>query len=200
MSAQMNLLAPSEEKRIEVPVCGSVLYAGASSCNSQHKPLFPHCHVPAMPTEIEAESDWLAALNFAEGDCRYDQAPCARFKPTKPSRTGSGSCGPGAPRLMSLARGIEVNDRLVSWSVVLAARTEQREMEPEVARARDLAQAYHYLDYYGHVYGEPEDGDSWSPVPLIQQIAAEARQLGGEPELLEPRTEYMRTGLTTLAS
>jgi hypothetical protein len=196
MTAQMSLLAPAGDQPIEVPICGSVLYAGASSCDSRRKPLFPHRYVPAMPRGIEAESDWLTVLNFAEGDCRYDQAPRARFKATKPSRTGSGSCGPGAPRLTSLARGVEVNGRLLGWSVVLAARTEQREVEPEVARARDLAQAYRYLDYYGRVYAEPTDGDEWSPVPLMLRLAAEARELGGDPTLLEPRSDYMREALS----
>jgi len=92
-------------------------------------------------------------------------------------------------------RGIEVDGALATWPRLLAGRAEQREVEPDVARARDLAEAYHYLDYYGGVYEEPEESDEWSPVPLIRRLAAEARELGGDPTLLEPRSQYMRLAL-----
>ena len=42
---------------------------------------------------------------------------------------------------------------------------------------------------------EPEPGDEWSPVPFIRRLALEARQLGGDPSLLEPHSDYMRRGL-----
>jgi hypothetical protein len=78
---------------------------------------------------------------------------------------------------------------------VLAGRREQREVEPEIARARDLAEAYHYLDYYGRVYADLPWREDWTPVPLIARLAAEARELGGDPTLLEPHTDYMQEGI-----
>jgi hypothetical protein len=39
---------------------------------------------------------------------------------------------------------------------LLTGRREQRHAEPDIARARDLAEAYHYLDNYGHVYAQPD--------------------------------------------
>ena len=42
-----------------------------------------------------------------------------------------------------------------TWPALLAGRREQRHDEPDIARARDLAEAYH-LDYYGHAYAQPD--------------------------------------------
>jgi hypothetical protein len=68
------------------------------------------------------------------------------------------------------------------------------------SRARDLAEAYHYLDYYGRVYGDidPDARGSreWSPVLLIEQLARTIVELGGDPKLVEPRTDYMRAGVS----
>jgi hypothetical protein len=76
---------------------------------------------------------------------------------------------------MASSRGIEVDGRLLGRPRLLGSRQEQREVEFDLARARDLAHAYHLLDYYGAVYGEPEErdgfdgiGEQFSPVPLIQ--------------------------------
>lgn len=112
----------------------------------------------------------------------------------------SGHCGPGEPMLWASSRGVKVDGSLATWPRLLSGRAEQRQVEPEVARARDLAEAYHYLDYYGAAYGEPEEGDAWSPVPLIRRLGAEARELGGDPTLLEPRSQYMRMALATTVS
>ena len=198
MSGQMNLLAPPAEAELEVPVCPQILLRGAGAFGEREhsEPLFPHRHLPPAPSAMPDESAWLAALDFAEEVRRYAQAPRPVLDLAKPGYSGaSGRSGPGMPRLWATSRGIEVDGALATWPRLLAGRAEQRQVEPEVARARDLAEAYHYLDYYGGAYEEPEVGDEWSPVPLIRQLAAEARELGGDPTLLEPRSQYMRLAL-----
>jgi len=196
VSGQMNLLAPPSEAELEVPVCPQVLLRGAGACGREHAPLVPHRHVQPAPAAMRDEGVWLAALDFAEEVRRYSQAPLPVLDLDKPGDSGaSGRSGPGMPSLWATSRGVEVDGALATWPRLLAGRAEQRQVEPEVARARDLAEAYHYLDYYGGVYEEPEESDEWSPVPLIRRLAAEARELGGDPALLEPRSQYMRMAL-----
>jgi hypothetical protein len=200
-AVQMNLLAPPADERLNVPFCWEVLYYGANARadRGRGEPLFPHRFVPAPPAKLPDEAEWLVALDFAEEARRYNQAGCARLDLSKRDGAGSngpmGQGGPSGPMLMASSRGVEVDGRLATWPQLLGGRREQREVEPEVARARDLAEAYHYLDYYGRVYAEPEPDDEWSPVPFIRRLALEARQLGGDPSLLEPHSDYMRLGL-----
>jgi hypothetical protein len=59
----------------------------------------------------------------------------------------------------------------------LRALRAQREAEPHVAQARDLAQAYHYLRDYAHAYGTPAD----APPRLLAAIREEITALGGNP-------------------
>jgi hypothetical protein len=100
---------------------------------------------------------------------------------------------------MASSRGVEVDGALATWSQLIKARREQRDVEFHVARARDLAHAYHCLDYYGRVYGEAHEersgGDGYSPIPLIRRLAEEATGLGGQPGLLTFHTTYMRRGI-----
>jgi hypothetical protein len=201
MSGQMSLLAPPSAGPLEVPICQAVLVYGANARTEggRGERLFPHRHVPSPPPKLPDEAGWLAALDFAENARRYNQAGRAVLDLSKRDGAGSngpiGSGGPSGSSLMASSKGVEVDGRLATWSRLLKGRQEQRDVEADIARARDLAEAYHYLDYYGHVYAEPQDGDDWSPVPLIQRLAAEARQLGGDPTLLDPRSEYMRAGI-----
>jgi hypothetical protein len=202
MGGQMNLLAAPVGAEIEVPVCRAVLYAGANARAEgvRGEPLFAHRFSPPTPPGIgEQAAHWLAVLDFAEDQLRFVQAPCARLILSGPesraSRCTGGACGPGRPSLSASSRGVEVNGRLLTWTWVLAGRSEQRDAEPQIARARDLAHVYHLLDYYGRVYGEPREGDEWSPVPLIAGLAERAYGLGGDPSKLEPRSEYMREAI-----
>lgn len=206
MSGQMNLLSPSSEDSIEVPISPSVLYLG-SRAHVHGRPdeaLFPHRYVPPVPTKLPDEAAWLAALDFAEEQLRFKHAPCAILDFAQLSGTGccGGRCGPSSPTLTSSSRGVEVDGVMATWAQLLRGRQEQREVEFDLARARDLAQAYHCLDYYGHVYGEPEDrdgfdgiGEQWSPVPLIRGLAEEAIDLGGNPTRMKFHTAYMRQGI-----
>jgi hypothetical protein len=145
------------------------------------------------------EAEWLAALDFVEEARRFNQAGRAVLDLSKRDGAGSngpmGRSGPSEPSIMASSKGVEVEGHLATWPQLLKGRREQREVEVDVACARDLAEAYHYLDYYGRIYAEPKEGDDWSPVSLIRRLAAEARRLGGDPTLLEPHTDYMRQGL-----
>jgi len=201
MGGQMNLLAAPVDAEIEVPICRAVLCSGANARfeDRRGEPLLAHRFIPPVPPGIDEETHWLTALDFAESQLRYAQAPCARLVLSGPeSRTSKctgGTCGPGRPRMSASSRGIEIDGERVSWARVLTGRAEQREAEPQIARARDLAHVYHLLDYYGQVYGEPSGCDEWSPVPLIASLAERAYELGGDPSRLEPRSEYMREGI-----
>ncbi len=206
MSGQLNLLAPPKDDPIAVPISRSVLYAGsrARAAGDSNEPLFPHRHVPSAPPDFGDVDAWLAALDFAEGELRFKQAPRARLDLDRCSGTGcsGGRCSPSGPMLMSSSRGIEVDGVPVTWARLIKGRQEQREVEFGLARARDLAEAYRLLDYYGRVYGEPEDrdgfdgiGEQFSPVPLIRQLTQEAIELGGDPTQLQPHTSDMRQGI-----
>lgn len=197
----MNLLAQPSEGSIEVPVCPAVLCHGsrAGRKNGTQDPLFPHLHVPHRPSKLANDEHWLIALDYAEEVHRYDQSAEAVLQlDAKVSRSPGGRWCGDEPRLWHDSRGIEVDDILVSWAHLLAGRAEQREIEPEVARARDLAHAYKYLDYFGEVYDDLPHPEDWSPVPLIRRLAEEARALGGDPTLLPVHTEYMREGIATI--
>jgi hypothetical protein len=89
-----------------------------------------------------------------------------------------------------------------TWPALLAGRREQRHAEPDNARARDLAEAYHYLDYYGHVYFEPDFLGNDQTVSgscradrFIAQLVRQVIDLGGDPTLLDLRSDYMRAGI-----
>lgn len=206
MGGQMNLLAAAVAEAIEVPTCPAVLHAGANarSEGGRGEPLFAHRFAPPAPPGIGEEADWLAALEFAEDQLRYAQAPCARLALSGPesrtSRCNGGTSGPGRPTLWASSRGIEVDGRKLTWARVLAGRSAQRDAEPQIARARDLAHVNRLLDYYGHAYSEPSEGDEWSPVPLISGLAGRAYELGGDPSRLEPRSRYMREGIAVARS
>jgi hypothetical protein len=202
VGGQMNLLAAPVGQAIEVPICPAVLYVGANARaeGGRGEPLFAHRFVPPAPPAIaEQAAHWPAVLEFAEDQLRYAQAPRARLVLSGPecrtSRCTGGACGTGRPSLSASPRGVEADGRLLTWARVLAGRSEQRDAEPQIARARDLAHAYHLLDYYGRAYVEPSEGEEWSPVPLIAGLAERAYELGGDPSRLEPRTEYMREGI-----
>jgi hypothetical protein len=203
VSGQLNLLAPPSEGPLAVPICRSVLSAGsrAVAAGKACEPLFPHRHAPPRPSAIPDDLAWLAALDFAEQQLRFRQAGRAVLDLRRGGGkdcTG-GQSGPNSPLLMASSRGIEVDGASATWPQLLKGREEQRDTEFDVAWARDLAEAYHCLDYYGRVYGEVDEKGSsekgYSPVPLIRRLAEEAIELGGKPGLLTIHTTYMRRGI-----
>jgi hypothetical protein len=165
--------------------------------------LFAHHHVPARPATVTDDRVWLAMLDLAEDARRYNQAGRAVLDLT--AKGGAGSNGPiGTGDLMLDGNGCENwrDKSRATWPALLAGRREQRHAEPDIARARDLAEAYHYLDYYGHVYAEPDFlgndqtvSGSWRADRFIAQLAGQVLDLGGDPTLLQPRSDYMRAGI-----
>jgi hypothetical protein len=184
---------------IAVQPTPTVCYAGASARADRGRgaPLFAHKHVPALAPGVPDEAKWLAILDLAEHARRYNQAPDPILKLTE--RGGAGSNGPiGVSDLRLDHSGCAPNPSgrtVVPWPALLRARAEQRRVEPHVARARDLAEAYHYLDYYGSVYEAQPVRGSWRAERLIEQIACTVIELGGEPGLLAAHTAYMRAGI-----
>jgi hypothetical protein len=178
--------------------------ADARARGGRREPLFAHRHIPTRPATVRNDTVWLAMLDLAEDARRYNQA--SRAVLNLAARDGAASNGPiGIGDLMLDSRGCRewgANTGHASWAQLLAGRRQQRHAEREIAAARDLAEAYHYLDYYGHVYAQPDFlGDDqtvrggWRADAFIAQLARQVLDLGGEPALLEPRSDYMRAGI-----
>jgi hypothetical protein len=187
---QLALWAPP---LIEVEPTRKVLVYGASAGPSYTR----HPDIGIRDTEVA-----LQALAFAEEGLRYNQAGRAVLDCSARNGAGSngpmGRSGPGQTSLELDGKGLHVRRPIrasVTWPRTLQALRDQREDEPEVATARDLASAYHYLDYYGHVYGDPAVSGDWRGDRFVQRIASEVLELGGDPTLLEARTQYMAAGI-----
>ena len=85
---------------------------------------------------------------------------------------------------------------------LLAGRRAQRHAEPHVAAARDLAEAYHYLDSYGRVYDRPDFlgndqtvSGSWRDDAFVTQLAHQVLDLDRDPTQLQSNSDYMRAGI-----
>jgi hypothetical protein len=199
IGAQLNLLAGAAGT-IEVPVSPAVLASGSRAVDAEGRLLFPHRHLPGVPATLGEEVEWQAALDLAETALRAEEPTHATLDLDGPRRFGGyvGTCGPALPCVTASGSGVEVGmgaaRRSVRWPRIFTALAERREAEPEVARARDLAEAYSRLDHYGRVYGGGPLEEGWTPLPLIRGLVAEARELGGDPVRLPQHTDYMREG------
>jgi hypothetical protein len=123
-------------------------------------------------------------LVMAEEALRYDQAPnpCLVVPPRRTS--GLGSNGPiGQDSITADGTGISDyrSGESATWPQLLRALAAQREDEPHVASARDLAQAYKYLSYYSRAYGTPDD----APPQMLEHLRAAIRELGGDPDAVQ---------------
>jgi hypothetical protein len=119
-------------------------------------------------------------LALAEDALRYNQAPNPRLVVPDKRGRGIGSNGPiGRDLLTADSKGIRdfQTGESATWPQLLRALAAQREDEPHVARARDLAEAYHYLSYYSRAYGTPDD----APPKFLDNLRAAIRELGGDP-------------------
>ncbi len=165
--------------------------------------LFAHRHLPARPATVTEDQVWLTMLDLVENARRHNQA--ARAILDLSLRNGAGSSGPiGFGDLTLDSKGCEhrTTKSHASWPALLSGRREQRHAEPDIAHARDLAEAYHYLDYYGRVYGEPDFlgrdqtvNGSWRAATFVTKLAGQVLDLGGDPALLNTHSDYMRAGI-----
>jgi hypothetical protein len=119
-------------------------------------------------------------LVLAEDALRYNQAPNPRLILPAKQGHGLGNNGPmGRNSLMADPSGIRdfKTGQSATWPQLLRALAAQRADEPQTARARDLAEAHHYLSYYAGAYGTPDD----APPVLLGELRMAIRELGGDP-------------------
>lgn len=69
----------------------------------------------------------------------------------------------------------------IPWTQLLATLAALREDEPQVARARDLAQAHRLRAHYGQAYVD-------APARLLDRLDAQITALGGDPTHATPRS------------
>ncbi len=186
---------------IEVPVTRSVLSHGAAATDEDRQPLFPHRHVPRRPASVRSDGTWHEMLDLAETELRFRTAPAA--VPDLSVKPG-GCLGAGNGSLMIDGSGCSHHEGggKASWPQLRGGLAARRGAEPAIARARDLATAYHYLDYYGAVYAGTDflgrdntQHGSWRADRFIASIAATVIDLGGDPCLLPLHSDYMRVGV-----
>jgi len=175
MTEQLSLFAEATAAPVDVAVTRDVRIDGArAGAIPKHKTVV---HVAGFEPATLARM-----LALAEDALRYNQCPTARLD-IRPTR-GTGTNGPvGRGNLMADSRGVHDwrTGQQATWSQLLRALRAQREQEPHVAQARDLAEAYQYLDYYRRAYGTPAD----APPQLLASIRDEIRALGGDPARVE---------------
>ena len=175
MDDQLSLLGDAvADETVTVSPTRAVLMHGASAREvPRHRDVGP---IGSAGAETAARM-----LALAENALRYNQAPSPRLVVDPEKRKGLGSNGPmGANSLMADNTAIRdyKTGETATWPQLLRALAAQREDEPHIARARDLAHAYHYLSYYSRAYGTPAD----APPALIASLRASITELGGDPD------------------
>ncbi|MCW2995579.1 MAG: hypothetical protein JWQ18_3074 [Conexibacter sp.] len=178
MSEQLSLLGDAAaEKTVRVAPSPRVLVYGANA------PEVP-CHRDAGALGTATAKTVRLMLGLTEDALRYNQAPDPRLVVPEKRGRGIGSNGPmGRNSLMADGTGIRDfrTDECATWPQLLRALAAQRKDEPHVARARDLAEAYHYLSYYSRAYGTPHD----APPQLLEDLRVAIGELGGDPDSVE---------------
>jgi hypothetical protein len=177
MGEQLSLLGTaSADEVVGVTPTREVLLRGAGATSVPS-------HAATGPIGTASAATVARMLVLAEDAARYNQAPNPRLSIDPSLRRGLGSNGPvGHSSLMADSSGIRdwKTGESVTWPQLLRTLAAQREDEPQVARSRDLAEAYHYLHYYSHVYGGPDD----APGKLLSQLRDAIRELGGDPDAI----------------
>lgn len=183
MSAQLSIF-----ETITLPVADSrdVRIRGAAD---EAVPRHDWAAAPGRP-EWLTEEQWGDLLAQAEKAIRWKSAPRSTPNLDENPRELTGSGGAwwydakgfrewGDPRRPQ-------SPRYVSWAAIRRALREIRERDPAVARARDLAEALHLLDYYQRAYlghdgssGWVPLGDRWSPDPLLDRLRSDIVLNGG---------------------
>ena len=139
-------------------------------------------HTAAVQVAGVSASTLKRMLDFAEDALRYNQRPSRTLDLT--TTHGAGTNGPiGRGNLHADSKVVEDwhTKEHTTWPQLLRALRAQREAEPCIAQARDLAEAYHYLHAYSFAYGTPAD----APPALIAGIRAHILALGGDPDSVD---------------
>lgn len=185
---------------LDVPV--EVIQAGGQQFIRVDPPA--HTHIPRRPPAIRQDRTWLRMLAYTEENIRWASTRAVLDLSRKPAREITGGICADGYRLDISSRGCNVplSTQKASWPQLLAGIAAQRSVEPAIARARDLADAYHRLDYFGRVYKQPDflGNDqtirgSWRADRFITEIAREVLELGGDPTLVPLHSNYMRVGV-----
>jgi hypothetical protein len=177
MGEQLSLLGDAAaEETVRVAPTRKVLVHGANA------PEVPR-HRDAGALGSASAETVRRMLELAEDALRYNQAPNPRLMVPEKRTRGLASNGTiGINSLTADGKGISDfrTGESATWPQLLRALAAQRRDEPHVARARDLAEAYHYLRYYCRAYGTPAD----APPKLLENLRAAIRELGGDPTLV----------------
>ena len=186
MSAQLDIFAQPREITIEPT--REVIRLGAKAAPA-------HEHVPSpRPKALHSDDEWLLVLRTAEEQCirwRSWSIPHPLPLDEKPRECegGNGEVCYTGKGVAIIDRGGERERRWASWSALLRGLRAQRDREPHVADARDLAAAYHAAATYWRYYlSEPpvveaDDDDfqvrATSHFAGLKDVIA---KLGGDPE------------------
>jgi len=188
---QLDLFAPPVETVVVEPA-REVIRRGASAGSVPS-----HEYVPEpRPRSMHTDEEWLGALSTAEGLIRWKSWTQPHPLPLdeRPHECVGGG-GDYWHDGKGVAAGAWNDRRYATWPALLKGLQAQREHEPHIADARDLAHAYHALEQYdgfyvrdgGSVAGHG-DSDEWRQrvaVPHLAHLKQVVVDLGGDPGMVE---------------
>jgi hypothetical protein len=191
MSSQLDLFAPAIEALSMEPT-RDVLCRGPGTSEVR-----AHTYVPSpRPRTLHSDKEWLMALRVAEGEIRWrswtQPHPLPLDKRPDDCSGGSLNCWYDS-KGVGFASDVGQQRRYATWPALLRGLREQREHEPHIADARDLAHAYSALETYDRYYirdgGSAVSGcdrDDWRQrvaLPHFARLKAIIEKLGGDPTL-----------------
>lgn len=183
---QLDLFAPPPEVVPVTPTQEVIVFGARAKCVPLHQ------HVPSpRPKAIVADDDWLLALRVAEECIRWRSWTQPHPLPldSRPDDCVGGAAG-ARGWYWHDNKGVTIGERggpTASWPALLRGLREQREREPHVAEARDLAAAYKALESYDDHYIRDGDGGEWREtvaVPHFEKLKETIVGLGGDPDFL----------------
>lgn len=193
MTVQMDLFAPVVE-RFSVEPTSAVIVHGAKAAGVPR-----HTFVPApRPDSMHSDEEWLTVLEVAEEQIRYKNWTRPHPLPLdeKPADCEGGYYSDRLQCEYSSGKGVclidpEWSSRCVKWPVLLRGLRAQREQEPHIADARDLAAAYRAHETYdryfvrdgGSVPGRNDGFRERVAIPHLARLRQIIIDLGGDPDL-----------------
>jgi hypothetical protein len=189
MSGQLDLFAPAIEP-VTVEPTRDVVRGGAGSAEVPR-----HTHVPSpRPRPLDSDEEWLTTLRVAEGQIRWRSWTQPHPLPLEKR---PGECDGGSSDCWYDSTGVGFGrgerKRRATWLALLRGLREQREQEPHIADARDLAHAYSALETYDRYYireggsatsyGDRDDWRERVALPHFERLKAIIEELGGDPSL-----------------